>query len=113
LNPGDVLFLSDGTESVEITVLKDKRKIELKLPNGKKISVSTRVTEELHTEDGTAVERSRNFFARCKETNDIFYLARQLSLLRLAVHGWLEKMEPFRGSSCRERSCWGPATSRK
>jgi hypothetical protein len=73
LNPGDRLVLSDGSESVEITVLKDRRRIHFTTADGKKISVSTRVVEELHTENGAVVEISRNFFARCKETNDIFY----------------------------------------
>jgi hypothetical protein len=73
LNPGDRSLLSDGTESVEITVLKDTRKINFTTAKGKKLSVHTRVVEEIHTEDGAIVERSRNFFARCKETNDIFY----------------------------------------
>jgi hypothetical protein len=31
------------------------------------------VVEELHTENSEVVETSHNFFARCKETNDIFY----------------------------------------
>jgi hypothetical protein len=73
LNPGDHSLLSDGTESVEITVLKDTRKIDFTTAKGKKLSVNTRVVEEIHTEDSTVVERSRNFFARCIETNDIFY----------------------------------------
>lgn len=78
LNPGDRLFLSDGFESVEITVLKDTRKIDFKTAKGKKLSVNTRVVEEIHTEGGALVERSRNFFARCKETNDILYFGEKV-----------------------------------
>jgi hypothetical protein len=73
LNPGDRSLLSDGTESVEITVLKDTRKIDFTTAKGKKLSVNTRVVEEIDTEDRDVVETSRNFFARCIETNDIFY----------------------------------------
>lgn len=78
LNPGDYLVLSDGAETVEITVLRDRRKIEFTTAKGEKLSVSTRVIEELETEDGTLVERSRNFFARCAETNDIFYFGEKV-----------------------------------
>jgi len=73
LNPGDYSLLSDGTETAEITVLKNTRKIEFTTAKGKKLSVNARVVEEVHTENGAVVERSRNFFARCRETNDIFY----------------------------------------
>jgi len=79
LNPGDRSLLSDGIETVEITVLKDTRKIEFKTAAGKHLSVSTRVVQELHTENGEVVERSRNFFARCKETNDIFYFGERVA----------------------------------
>jgi hypothetical protein len=79
LNSGDRSLLSDGTETVEITVLKDTRKIKLKTASGKHLSVSTRAVEEIHTENGKVVERSRNFFARCKETNDIFYFGERVA----------------------------------
>jgi hypothetical protein len=78
LNPGDYLVLSDGTETVEITVLTDKRRIDFTTANGEKLSVNTRVVEEIETENGKLVERSRNFFARCAETNDIFYFGEKV-----------------------------------
>jgi hypothetical protein len=78
LNPGDHSLLSDGSETVEITVLNSTRKIDFTTAKGKKLSVNTRVVEELHTENGAVVERSRNFFARCRETNDIFYFGERV-----------------------------------
>jgi hypothetical protein len=78
LNPGDHWLLTDGTESVEIMVTKDTRKIDFTTAKGKKLSVNTRVIEELHTEDGAVVEKSRNFFARCRQTNDIFYFGEKV-----------------------------------
>ena len=78
LNPGDRLVLSDGSELVEITVLREKRKIDFTTAKGEKLSVSTRVIEELETENNELIERSRNFFARCTETNDIFYFGEEV-----------------------------------
>jgi hypothetical protein len=42
--------------------------------------VKTRVVEERHKEDGELVEFSRNFFAVCKKTNDIFYFGEEVDI---------------------------------
>jgi hypothetical protein len=68
LNPGDKLTLTDGKETLEITVLNDTHDVTFD-----NRTVTTRVVEELETKNGAVGERSRNFFARCEQTNDIFY----------------------------------------
>lgn len=77
LEPGHRLVLSgedDGEELVvEITVLPKKRTISFVTERGKRLRVETRVVEERETEDDELVEVSRNYFARCEETNDVFY----------------------------------------
>jgi len=72
LNVGDKLVLSDGKETLEITVLNETHVVTFETPAGSR-TVTTRIVEELETENGTIIERSRNFFARCQQTNDIFY----------------------------------------
>jgi hypothetical protein len=47
---------------------------ETKIVNG----TETRVLEERETEDGELVEISRNYFAVCKLTNDIFYFGEEV-----------------------------------
>jgi len=72
LNPGDKLILADGSEMLEITVLNETHQVTFETPAGTR-TVTTRVVEELETKNGSVIERSRNFFARCQQTNDIFY----------------------------------------
>jgi len=78
LTPGDVLTLSDGGTELTITVLDETRLVEFITARGVPLSVTTRVVEELETEDGAVVERSRNFFALCEETGDIVYLGEEV-----------------------------------
>ena len=73
LNIGDFLRLTDGQVVLEITVLDETRLINFVTAKGVPLSVLTRVVQELESENGLLIERSRNFFARCLETNDIFY----------------------------------------
>jgi len=68
LEPGYNLTL-EGQEDEEniqliVTVLN-----ETKIVNG----IETRIVEERESEDGELIEISRNYFAICTETNDIFY----------------------------------------
>jgi hypothetical protein len=72
LNPGDRLLLARGQDSVEITVLDETHNVTFPTPAGD-LTVATRIVQEVHTEQGQIVETSRNFFARCEQTNDIFY----------------------------------------
>jgi hypothetical protein len=68
ISSGRKLILSGqkGEEHVrvEITVLHDTEVVA---------EVKTHVLEEREWIDGELVEVSRNFFARCQQTNDIFY----------------------------------------
>lgn len=77
LIPGDQLVLSgedDGEELVvQITVLPKTRKIRFTTERGKELRVKTRVVEERESVDDELVEVSRNYFAICDQTGDVFY----------------------------------------
>jgi hypothetical protein len=81
LKPGYQLVLvgeeDDEGELVEIeaivTVLRQTQRITFQAPSGDMVSLKTRVVEERESEDGELVEVSRNFFAICRETGDVFY----------------------------------------
>ncbi len=64
LEPGHRLVLKSEDAELHVTVLD-----ETKIVDG----VTTRVVEEREWEDGELYEVSRNFFAVCEGTNDIFY----------------------------------------
>lgn len=80
LNPGYQLVL-EGEEDGEtilavVTVLHETE--EIFLPD---IGVvKTRVVEEREWVDDELVEVSRNFFARCEQTNDIFYFGEDVDI---------------------------------
>lgn len=77
LNPGDRLTLEgedDGEEvRVEITVDNATKAITFQTPEGATLSLQARVVVEREWVDDELVEVSRNWFARCRQTNDIFY----------------------------------------
>jgi hypothetical protein len=77
LQPGyrQVLEGRDGKDRVhlEITVLDETRTV-----NG----VETRVIEERESANGELVEVSRNFFALCGPTNDVFYFGEEVDIYR-------------------------------
>ncbi len=77
LVPGDQLVLAgddDGEEVVvRITALPDKKWVAFETADGETLWVKTRVIEEREWKDGELAEVSRNFFARCKQTNDVYY----------------------------------------
>lgn len=77
IEPGDQLVLEgeeDGAELVvTITALNQVKTIKLRTSDGGELRIKTRVVEERELEDDELVEVSRNFFARCEETNDIYY----------------------------------------
>jgi hypothetical protein len=82
LKPGRQLYLSnqrcvaadecDELEEVWITVTSRLKKIRLPLDNSFRY-VWTRVVEERETADGELKEVSRNFFADCGATHDVYY----------------------------------------
>jgi hypothetical protein len=84
LVPGDRLVLKgedDGEEVVvEITVLEAKRWVSFAAPSGELLWVRTRVVREREWVDGELVEVSKNFFARCKETNDVYYFGEDVDI---------------------------------
>jgi hypothetical protein len=86
LTPGYRLILegqeqSDGeTTTIELrwSVLYKTKSITFVSAFGKSITVNARVIEEREFEDGELVEVSRNWFARCVQTNDIFYFGEEV-----------------------------------
>ena len=80
LEPGDKLVLDEaGGDGVhlEITVLDERRWVRFETPDGNTLWVRTRVVEEREWDAGELVEVSRNYFARCQQTNDVFYFGEQ------------------------------------
>ena len=79
LEPGFQLVLEGGSEKVQITVLDDTKTISGVLDEtGKATSITTRVVEEREWKDGEIIEVSRNFFAICPSTNDVFYFGEEV-----------------------------------
>jgi hypothetical protein len=69
LEPGFQLILKGGIEQLTITVLDETREVD---------GIMTRVVEEREWKNDEVVEVSRNFFALCKETNDVFYFGEEV-----------------------------------
>ncbi len=65
--------------TLQITVLTKKQTIKFDY-NGEEVKVKTRVVEEREWADGELIEVSRNFFARCKRTNDIYYFGEDVDI---------------------------------
>jgi len=64
MEPGFQLVLEGHGETLHITVLEETRTID---------GVTTRVVEEREWKDGELYEVSRNYFAMCEGTKDVFY----------------------------------------
>jgi hypothetical protein len=77
LEPGYQLVLEgkEGKKSIrlEVTVLNETKKIG---------NVETRIVEEKETADGKLTEISRNYFAVCTQTNDIFYFGEDVDVYK-------------------------------
>lgn len=82
LKPGYQLLLEgddDGEEvRVLITVLDAKKVIDLRAEGIGR--VRTRVIEEREWIDGELVEVSRNYYARCSQTSDIYYFGEEVDI---------------------------------
>jgi hypothetical protein len=80
LQPGYQLIFEgeeDGeTIHLEITVLNKTETIDLPEIG----EVRTRVVEEVETADGELTEISKNFFAICKQTNDVYYFGEEVDI---------------------------------
>jgi hypothetical protein len=64
LEPGFQLVLEGGDTKLQITVLDETKVID---------GVSTRVVEEREWKSGQLYEVSKNYFAMCEQTKDVFY----------------------------------------
>lgn len=73
LEPGFQIVLEGTIEKVAITVLDETREVD---------GVTTRVVEEEEWKYGELIEISRNFFAVCPDTNDIFYFGEEVDIYR-------------------------------
>lgn len=71
LEPGFQLVLQGGNEQLNITVLDETIHID---------GVETRVVEEREWKNGELVEVSRNFFAMCEESKDVFYFGEDVDM---------------------------------
>jgi hypothetical protein len=71
LEPGFQIVLDGRIETVKITVLDETREVD---------GVTTRVVEEEEWKYGELIEISRNFFAICPDTNDVFYFGEEVDM---------------------------------
>ncbi len=82
LKPGRRVTLAgeeDG-ERIEVVITTQRRteRLSFESPEGKAISVTARVVEERESIDGELVEVSRNWFAICRETGDVYYFGEEV-----------------------------------
>ena len=84
LNPGDQLTLEGEDDGelvrVEITVKDTTKTISFETPDGSALSLPARVVVEREWIDGELVEVSHNWYARCRQTNDIFYFGESVDI---------------------------------
>jgi hypothetical protein len=84
IEPGDQLILEgddDGEAArVQITVLHRTQWIGFETAERETLWVKTRVIEEREWKDDELVEVSRNFYARCRPTNDIYYFGETVDI---------------------------------
>ncbi len=71
LKPGYKLTLSDGKDTLTITVLDETKMVD---------GVRTRIVEERETKGGRLDEVSRNYFAVDKATGDIYYFGEDVDI---------------------------------
>ncbi|HEU5250240.1 MAG TPA: hypothetical protein VFW15_09655 [Thermoanaerobaculia bacterium] len=67
----------DELEVLVITVLTETHDVTFEI-DGVPTTVTTRVVEEHETVEGEVVEVSRNFFAVCDETRDVYYFGEEV-----------------------------------
>ncbi len=71
LDPGFQLVLEGGNEKLVITVLDETIEID---------GTQTRVVEEREWRNGEIIEVSRNFFAFCEQTGDVYYYGEEVDM---------------------------------
>jgi hypothetical protein len=69
----------DELEEVVMTVLRQTRVITLR-DDGRTRNISTRVVREVERADGELTEISRNFFAECAGTQDVYYFGEDVDI---------------------------------
>jgi hypothetical protein len=69
----------DGLTELWITAERETRRISLPI-GGSTRTVFTQVVEERETEDGDLVEISRNFFASCWASRDVYYFGEDVDI---------------------------------
>ncbi len=84
IRPADRLVL-EGIEDgelvrLQITVLNQTKPIVFLTEEGESLTVTARVVEEREWRSGKLVEVSRNFYARCVQTGDIFYFGEEVDI---------------------------------
>jgi hypothetical protein len=92
LEPGFEIVLESRTEKVIITVLDETELVD---------GIETRVVEEKEWKNGDLKETSRNFFAICEDTNDVYYFGEEVDMFSngvLTSHGgqWLAGVDGAR-----------------
>ncbi|MGH9464097.1 MAG: hypothetical protein ACRD0X_00520, partial [Thermoanaerobaculia bacterium] len=84
LRPGDYLILEGDDDGelvrVRIEVKNATKPILFETEEGDIVQLSARVVEEREWIDEELVEVSRNWHARCKETNDVFYFGEDVDI---------------------------------
>jgi hypothetical protein len=79
LEPGFRLVLEGGNEKVAVTVLDETKTITGVVDEANEsTTVTTRVVEEREWKDDELIEVSRNFFAICPTTKDVFYFGEEV-----------------------------------
>ena len=73
LEPGFRLVFESKNEKLVITVLNETKEV-----NG----ILTRVVEEREWKNGKLIEVSRNFFAICDRTKDVFYFGEKVDMYK-------------------------------
>jgi hypothetical protein len=71
LEPGFQLVLEGGNEKLKVTVLDKTIEVD---------EVETRVVEEREWKNGDLIEVSRNFFAICEQTKDVYYFGEDVDM---------------------------------
>jgi len=79
LEPERQLVYEAEDEELFITVLEETRRIRLPIGAGLR-TIRTAVVEEREFEDGAIKEISRNFFALCEKTNDVYYFGEEVDI---------------------------------
>ncbi len=70
MQPGRVLKLKSGIDTLTITILPDTQVID---------GITTGVLEERETKNGMLIEISRNFFATDRSTGDVYYFGEDVA----------------------------------